>query len=270
MPGSMVGGIKVFDQHNTEPRDAAFVNTTNWWDVKRGRQKGRGTTARSNFILLWKELENLWSLAQSQEHLRCNYSYVMILRDDGFWFRDFNLSQLLDLGGVNKRGSGSGQGGHLYSVLCEKGHKRLRGGGITDWIFLLDRAAAETFGRCYSRLAQPAVFENAWLERYVNNTHVWNSETFYLFLAKFADIKVIEVPTYLLPMQRAALLDGKLCLYSHCDSHLPPKNVPWLEPDKTMLACKMAEMDRRAAALELVETSGVPRSASLNRYVQHR
>eukprot|EP00438_Fugacium_kawagutii_P003310 Skav223908 [mRNA] locus=scaffold5126:128762:140559:- [translate_table: standard] len=259
MPGSKVGGIKLFDHYNTEQQDIAFIKTMHWWDLKKGRQRGQGTTARSNFILLWKELESLWNLAQSQERVRCNYSYVMILRDDGFWVRDFNLSQLLRLGGVQKNGSGSGRGGHLYSVLCETGQKRIRRGGITDWIFLLDRPAAETFGKCYSRLAQPAAFGNVWLEGYQNDTLIWNSETFYLFLAEFADVEVIEVPTYLLPMQRAALLDGKLCLYQHCDSHLPSKNVPWLEPDKDMLTCETAEMDRREAGLELqvIGTSGV-------------
>eukprot|EP00438_Fugacium_kawagutii_P032763 Skav206032 [mRNA] locus=scaffold1314:420177:421283:+ [translate_table: standard] len=236
MPGSLVGGIRLFDEYNTEPQDAAFVNTSHWWDFK--KKTKRGTTARSNFILLLKELESLWNLAQSQERIRFKYySYVLILRDDGFWFRDFDLSQLMHLGGVQKIGSGSGQGGHVYSVLCETGQDHLRTGGINDWIFLLDRPAAETFGKCYSRLVHPATFGNAWLQRW-NNTEVWNSETFYLFLSKFADIKVIEVPTYLLPMQRVALMDGQLCLYSYCDSHLPSKNVPWLKPDENMLTCK--------------------------------
>eukprot|EP00438_Fugacium_kawagutii_P026048 Skav215420 [mRNA] locus=scaffold356:629461:630264:- [translate_table: standard] len=243
MPGSMVGGIKLFDQYNTEPQDVAFINTTHWWDFKKGRQKGQGATARSNFILLWKELESLWDLAQSQERIRFKkYSHVMILRDDSFWFRDFNLSQLLRLGGVQKNESGSGQGGHLYSVLCETGQSHLRNGGINDWIFLLDRQAAETFGKSYSRLAQPAAFGNAWLQRYENNTEVWNSETFYLFLAKFADIMVIEVPTYLLPMQRVASMDGHLCLYAFCDSHLPSKNVPWLKPEDSMFTCQIADI----------------------------
>eukprot|EP00438_Fugacium_kawagutii_P022214 Skav203947 [mRNA] locus=scaffold391:189933:197689:- [translate_table: standard] len=235
MPGSMVGGIKVFDQYNTEQQDVEFIDTTRWWDLTE-LHKGQGRIARSNLILMLKELESLWDIAQSRERLRSNYSYVMILRDDGFWFRNLDLSQLLRVGGVQKMGSGSGQGGHMYSVLCETGQVHLRKGGINDWIFVLDRAAAETFGKCYSRLAHPATFGNTWLKSgYADFTNVWNSETFYLFLAKFADIKVIEVPTFLLPMQRAALLDGKFCLYKICDSH--SENVPWLEPERDMHMC---------------------------------
>eukprot|EP00438_Fugacium_kawagutii_P017545 Skav228533 [mRNA] locus=scaffold1887:67132:68289:+ [translate_table: standard] len=257
MPGSRVAGIKLFDQYNTEPQDVTFVDTKHWWEVKLGPQKVRGPIARSNFILLWKELEGLWNLSLSEENLHGQYAYVMILRDDAFWLQDFNLTRLLDASGVHTKASGSGDNGRLYCMLCERSlgirdWKSLgrvvneEQPGINDYVFLLDRQAAATFGQCYSRIAQPALFGSAWLANF--EKHMVNdgkrerlidrSELFYLFLAKFAEIDVIQVPASLMPMQRVARLDGQMCLHKYCDSHLA--NISWLQPEKDMNLCTEA------------------------------
>eukprot|EP00438_Fugacium_kawagutii_P034685 Skav231156 [mRNA] locus=scaffold3252:42639:43493:- [translate_table: standard] len=246
MFGSRVRGIKMFDRYEPEPQDVAFVDTKHWWDLQGPLQEGRGPTARSNFIMLWKELEGLWNLTLSQEHLHGQYSHVIILRDDAFWLQDFNASHLLDLDGVKKNGSGSGDGGHLYCMLCEKSRAFIMDRvievkiiGITDYVFVLDRQAAETFGKSYSRLAWPALFGNEWLASYENNTVdnqvIDRSEQFYLLLAKFAEIEVIQVPASLMPMQRVAWLNNTLCLHKYCDSHWA--NVSWLHPESYMRLC---------------------------------
>eukprot|EP00438_Fugacium_kawagutii_P019748 Skav227354 [mRNA] locus=scaffold1665:130689:131807:+ [translate_table: standard] len=226
MPGSRLVVNKIFDEYHEAPEDMAFVDRNQFWRNKHGH--GDGRTARSNFILLLKELESLWYLALSQEHLYGSYSYVMILRDDAFWFLDFSLSRLLDLGGVQR--TGSTNKGHLYTIMCETlaVPDPL---GITDHVFLLDRPAAETFCKAYSRLAHPEHFGKEWLSKYENDQAGDMSEHFYLILANFSGIQVIDVPAFLMPMQRVARLDGRMCLHKYCDSHLKSKRVPWLNPD---------------------------------------
>eukprot|EP00438_Fugacium_kawagutii_P019747 Skav227353 [mRNA] locus=scaffold1665:128519:129808:+ [translate_table: standard] len=236
MPGSRLMRNRIFDEHNLESQDVAFLDKNHFWKDDGGPYAGQGRIARSNFIMMWKELESMWYLALSQEHLYGSYSYVMILRDDAFWFRDFNLSWLLNVSGIEKA-AGSGAGGHLYSMLCHRA-KGGRTDGVIDYVFLLDRPAAETFCKCYSRIARPALFEKEWLAKYENDKAGGISEHFYLVLAKFADIQIIEVPTYLLPMQRVARLNGRMCLHKYCDSRLKSKNIPWLNPDMPLCTPK--------------------------------
>ena len=62
------------------------------------------------------------------------------------------------------------------------------------------------------------------------------SEHFYLILSKHFNLEVIEIPTRLMPMQRVARVNGKMCLHKYCDSHLARKNLDYLRPE--MPVCK--------------------------------
>lgn len=83
MPGSRVVSSKIFEEHDKEPQDIAFIDRNVFWTEKK---RGPGETARTNFLIMWKELEQLWYQAQSEEHHHGSYSCVMILRDDASWF----------------------------------------------------------------------------------------------------------------------------------------------------------------------------------------
>eukprot|EP00438_Fugacium_kawagutii_P031745 Skav206880 [mRNA] locus=scaffold5240:11255:12313:+ [translate_table: standard] len=237
-PGSRLAVNRIFDEYYEASQDMAFVNRNQFWRNKRGA--GDGETARSNFIMLLKELESLWYLALLEEHDHGPYSYVMILRDDAFWFQDFNISRLLDFGGVQKAIAGSTNKGHLYSQMCEtlEVPDPL---GITDHVFLLDRPAAETFGKAYSRLAHPAHFGREWFTKYEKDEAGDMSEHFYRILAEFTETQVTEVPAVLMPMQRVARFHGAMCLHKYCDSHLVNQSVPWLNPD--MPLCKSTNIE---------------------------
>ena len=232
MPGSKVVRSKIFEEHNKEPQDIAFIDRDAFWPGK----GSLGEAARSNFLMMWKELEELWYQAQSEEHQHGSYSFVMILRDDAYWFQDFNLTKVLDMGG-RERLPGNGQAGLLYSMFCDK--DRQFGGdssGIIDYVFLMDRAGAEVFCKSYSRLVWPALFGRKWFTDYENNNAGDGSEHFYLSLAEHSGIQVIEVPLYLIPMQRVGRLHGKLCLHKYCDAKIASKNIPYFHPD--MPLCK--------------------------------
>ena len=232
MHGSRVVSSRIFEEHDKEPQDIAFIDRNTFWTDKKG---GRGETARTNFLMMWKELEQLWYLAQSQEHQHGPYSFVMILRDDNYWFQDFNLTKLLDIGGeLREVGNGNG---HLYSMLC--GLDTKQGGdtsGLIDYVFLMDRAAAEVLCKAYSRLVWPALFGQEWFRKYENNNLGGSSEHFYLNLVQHSGIQVIEVPLYLMPMQRVGRLKGKMCLHKYCDAKIVSKNIPLFHPD--MPLCK--------------------------------
>eukprot|EP00438_Fugacium_kawagutii_P029881 Skav202003 [mRNA] locus=scaffold269:579329:580414:+ [translate_table: standard] len=234
--GSRLVVNKIFDEYYEASEDIAFVNRNRFWRNKHGA--GDGETARLNFIMLLKELEGLWYRALLEEIRYGPYSYVMILRDDAYWFQDFNMSRLLDLRGTEKTEAGPTNKGHVYSQMCEtlEVPDPL---GLTDHVFLLDRPAAEIFGKAYSRLAHPAHFGREWFSKYERDEAGDMSEHFYLILAEFTQTQVIEVPAVLMPMQRVARFHGAMCLHKYCDSHLPNQSIPWLNPD--MPLCKSAQ-----------------------------
>ena len=123
------------------------------------------------------------------------------------------------------------------AMLCDPDKKR--GGdtsGLIDYIFLMDRAAAEVLCKSYSRLVWPALFGKEWFTKYQNNNAGDGSEHFYLSLAEHCGIQVIEVPLYFIPMQRVGRLHGKLCLHKYCDAKIASKNIPYFHPD--MPLCK--------------------------------
>jgi len=146
----------VFSEQDVDLAEKSFIDSDKFWPLQRGK------IARNNFILMWKNLAILWQKAKEREHAYGRYSHVIILRDDAYWFRDFNLTQMLELGGI-ERLPGRPGAGQLYSVLCDRKH--LRGGdprGLMDYFFLVDRVAADIFCTTYERIIQPGRFGDDW------------------------------------------------------------------------------------------------------------
>ena len=146
----------VFREQDVDLAEKSFIDSEKFWPLQRGK------IARNNFILMWKNLAILWQKAKEHEHVYGRYSHVIILRDDAYWFCDFNLTQMLELGGI-ERLPGRPGAGQLYSVLCDRKH--LRGGdprGLFDYFFLVDRVAADIFCTTYERIIQPGRFGDDW------------------------------------------------------------------------------------------------------------
>ena len=136
----------------------------------------RGEIARSNFILMWRNLSILWQKAIEHETMYGKYSHVIILRDDVYWFRDFNLTQMLELRGIERLPGRPGQG-QLYSVLCDETH--ISEGdlhGLMDHFFVVDRVAADIVCRTYERIVQPTLVGDHWA-RFRKKTHFHNSDS---------------------------------------------------------------------------------------------
>ena len=147
----------VFSQQDVNLAEKNFIDTDKvFWPWSRGE------IARNNFIMLWKNLSVLWQKAKKYEEMYGKYSYVIMLRDDAYWFHDFNLTQMLELGGIERLPGRPGEG-QLYSVLCDPGH--VLGGdlaGLMDYFFLVDRVAADVLFTTYERIIQPTLFGDDW------------------------------------------------------------------------------------------------------------
>jgi len=193
--GAKVPYARAFDRHDTATEDLSFIDKSMmWWRVKYGR------TARENFIRMLKELEMMWHAAQKEERKqRQQYSYVLIVRDDVWWLKDFDLDLLVRTGGVQK--AVGRNAGHVYSAPCKNRPTK----GLVDHVFLFDRSAAEIMGSSYSRIVRPGDFGRAWLE-HLEAEKPKNSENFYMQLANFSGFEINEVPGALLPMQRTGIL----------------------------------------------------------------
>ena len=232
--GARIPFIKVFDRHDTAGQDESFIHPTHgkvMWGAL-----GKGHIARNNFILLVKELEALWDVAEKEEKInKQQYSYVMILRDDAWWVKDFDLDLMLQKGGV-RRTTGHQNKGHLYSLLC----KRIVTKGIIDYAFVLDRTAAEIVGRSYSRIVRPADFGTTWLQL-LNSGRCKNSENFFIQLANFTGLEVFEVPITLIPMQRAGRMNNSICLHKFCDS-FPRTSTPDFEPPLSKCKARLKDL----------------------------
>ena len=83
-----------------------------------------------------KEINMLWQQVETREKdlgAGFQYSYVMFIRDDAYWLRDFDLDLMLNtIGG--RRHSAAGRG-HVYSLKCEPGTMKIPiQPGLVDYV----------------------------------------------------------------------------------------------------------------------------------------
>jgi hypothetical protein len=231
--GADVGSSKVFNHYDTSPDDLSFISgndsVARLWSGKK-----RGSIARRNFVHVHKEINMLWQQVEIQEKKKgagFQYSYVMFIRDDAYWLKDFDLVLMLQITGGRHH---SAAGGQVFSLDCEPASMRLDvHPGLVDYLFLADRTAANIFGNLYKYLIRPGDFGNAWVEHLIR-TRPYNGETFYRQLTNFTGTDVTEVAAGLIPMQRVGRVDGRLCLHKTCDSKLTNERkivVPYLHPE---------------------------------------
>jgi len=99
----------VFSEQDVDLAERSFIDSDKFWPLQRGK------IARNNFILMWKNLAILWQKAKEHEQVNGRYSHVIILRDDVYWFRDFNLTQMLELRGIERL---PGRPGEVSCTRC--------------------------------------------------------------------------------------------------------------------------------------------------------
>ena len=160
----------VFSEQDVDLAEKNFIDTDMaFWP----RPERRGKTARNNFILMWFAI--LWQKAKKYENMHGTYSYVIMLRDDAYWFRDFNLTQILELRGIERLPGRPGEG-QLYSVLCDETHISTGDlDGLIDYFFLVDPVAADIVCTTYERIIQPPRFGDGWAS-FRKKTHFHNSD----------------------------------------------------------------------------------------------
>ena len=114
--GADITCSKVFNHYDTSGDDLSFINETD--SVARlWRGSGRGSIARRNFVHMHKEINMLWQQVETHEKEKgtgFQYAYVMFVRDDAYWLKDFNLGLMANTTG-GRRHSAAGRG-HMYSL----------------------------------------------------------------------------------------------------------------------------------------------------------
>ena len=105
-----------------------------------------------------KEINMLWQQVETHEKKKgagFQYSYVMFIRDDAYWLKDFDLDLMLQItGGRRHSAAGTGQ---MFSLDCDPASMKWDvHPGLVDFVFLADRAAANILGNVYKYLVQPS------------------------------------------------------------------------------------------------------------------
>lgn len=214
MFGADVGKSKVYNHTDPSLDDLSFIHGNNYglWNWS-----ARGAIARRNFVLMHKEINILWRQVETREKkigAGFQYSYVMFLRDDAYWLKDFDLDLMLQIGNRTGRGQIFTMGG------CNRASAKFDvRRGLVDFIFLVDRTAANIFGNIYKYIARPGDMGKSWLQ-HLNRTNFSDSEIFYRQLATFTGTEIIKVPVGLIPLQRVGRLHGHLCRYVACSPYL--------------------------------------------------
>ena len=196
----------MFNHHDTSPDDLSFISGSD--SVARlWHGSGRGSIARRNFVHMHKEINMLWQQVETHEKKKgagFQYSYVMFIRDDAYWLKDFDLDLMLQITG-GRRHSAAGRG-QMFSLDCDPASKWDVHPGLVDFVFLA--AQLQIFSAtCTSTLFSPVTW----------GTRPNNGELFYRQFANFTGTEVIEVPAGLIPMQRVGRLQGRFCLHATCD-----------------------------------------------------
>lgn len=217
--GGNLRRFDLFHDVNLTRNDVNFIMQSRWWKERPHRD---GAAARRNIMKTFKPMQALWDAAKHVEELRGRYTHVMILRDDARWFAHFDLNRIV------ARSTTLSQHAHGYALSCEPGRSSFSPGtGIVDFVYLLERAAAEPFASFYTEIMLGT-----------NGTQY--SEAFVVALAKKYMVQFHEVPAGLFPFQRIGRVqdaDGRLreCLHYVCDS--ASEDVPYVKPERLWPLC---------------------------------
>jgi hypothetical protein len=85
----------------------------------------RGSIAHRDFVHMCKEINMLWQQVETHEKEKgagFQYSYVMFIRDDAYWFKDFDLDLMLQITGGRRHSAAEAKCFRLRCRLYEVGY----------------------------------------------------------------------------------------------------------------------------------------------------
>jgi len=231
--GGTAAAVRMPTQVNLTSHGQAFVDHGNWWSkdptTKYAQNLEHAKTTRRNIAKLYKELDDLWTVAKENEVTAGDqYEYVMIFRDDSNWLLDFDLDRLVRAGG---RKVIDGSAGRAFGQKCgPEGLPRL-----CDYVVVAERAIAEPFCSFYKMMTDPTSMGVSLDPR---SETVLEGERYLYQLTKALHIRFEEVPTALIPFERCGRVNisgtVSVCQHKPTDegfNGIPKLGVQTMVPD---------------------------------------
>lgn len=188
-------------------------------DIRNKEVVARNAVGNLNLLRLFRAIENLWDrLTKYEKDVRRKFDYVMFLRDDSMWFRDFHLNGVVSLGG------------DIFIPACDKRDPKLDPHEISDHGMVARRGVAEIFGRYFSKLLTLDLNAcTATLPQEFNKKgkRGCNTEMIFKWMTDFHNLTVTLVGQGYLQFQRVArvrTIDGTVveCFHKYCQSKHDP------------------------------------------------
>lgn len=213
---------KQLDAKRARPKEDSFYRFPTL-DL-RPEYRRRTAVANRNIFKLYLGLQKLWEkhLLTSEHYMGVKYDYVMILREDVMWLRNFNLQNLIAYN----------PDADVYVPSCEIGSPSLHPMALCDHGIVIRREKAAVVGRYFQQLLDMDLNQcHTSVEGIAPNNTGCNSGMLFRWILKQKNVTVQPVPQSLLPFERSmvlALKDGVTvtCVHKLCQSENDPLVLP--------------------------------------------
>ena len=208
------------------PIDQKLLGEGPEFDVRRfptfdSRNPNRTAAGNQNMIKLFNHQQYLWDTELRRvEKVHGDYDYIMIIRDDALWIKDFDLTKLLE----------SNPDADAYIQACDKRVPPMHVREVNDHGIVIKRKKADVVGRYLSSLA--ATDRKACDSRSgLLPARGCNSEMLLNWILNQNGITVELVSQSLLPFERSLAVqteDGRTqyCFHKFCQSYAAPLDIP--------------------------------------------
>ncbi|GAX22151.1 hypothetical protein FisN_39Lh018 [Fistulifera solaris] len=205
-------------------------------DIRNDEVRARNKVGNHNFLRLFRAIENLWeSVIERERAGGKQYDYVLFLRDDSYWFRDFHLNGVVALGG------------DIFIPACDARDPPLDPHEMCDHGMVARRGVADIFGRYFStmfKLDLAGCAANLTESFTKQGKRGCNTEMILKWTADTYDVNVTRVGQGYMQFQRSArvqTVNGSIteCFHKFCQSRHDPLILGTKHADMQM--CKSLE-----------------------------
>jgi len=178
-----------------------------------GKKKATANANR-NVLTVFLNYEQLWEEVVKSEDTTRPYDYVMFLRDDTMWLKDFNLNRLIEHDHAD-----------LYVLSCDARRPPLWPEEINDHGSVVSRRKAELFGKYFTHLFHADIAGcNKKIALKTGGSFGCNSEMILKNILTHDGVSTTLVGQGLIPFQRSLYVKrpgggAAPCFHKYCESH---------------------------------------------------
>jgi hypothetical protein len=176
----------------------------------------RNADANRNLLRLHLKIRYLWlEVTAAEREDRQLYDYVMFLRDDTLWLRDFDLNRLIEQDAAAE----------VFVPSCDSRMYRMDQHEMNDHIALVSRAKAHIFGNYFGHLFSKRLDACAMRIRSVfrEEGRGCNPEMLLKWVMEVEGVEVLLVDQAFLPFQRGVHVSTRWgvrqCYHKYCQSN---------------------------------------------------